>query len=88
VAAALILDNDCHLDGPETFPDGSLHLRLAAQAGSQLRVESSTNPRDWEAAANFTTQADATSFIDAERPGYAQRFFRIVPEFGDMDADD
>lgn len=88
VAAAVILDNDCHLDGPETFPDGSLHLRLAAQAGLQLRVESSTNLVDWEAEASFTTHAEATSFIDAERPNYSQRFFRIVPEYGELDAEE
>lgn len=88
VAAALILDNDCRLDGPETFPDGSLHLRLGAQAGLQLRVEASTNLVDWEAEASFTTHAEVASFIDAERSSYAQRFFRVVPEFGDLDEDE
>jgi hypothetical protein len=88
VAAAAILDNDCRLDGPETFPDGSLHLRLAAQAGMQLRVEASTNLVDWEAQASFTTQTEAVSHVEAERPSHPQRFFRIVPEFGDLDEDD
>jgi hypothetical protein len=52
-----------------------------------LRVESSTDLVNWEAETSFTTHAEAASFIDAERPNYAQRFFRIVPEFGDMDED-
>jgi hypothetical protein len=63
-------------------------LRLAAQAGMQLRVEASTNLVDWEAQASFTTQTEAVSHVDAERPSHPQRFFRIVPEFGDLDQDD
>lgn len=80
--------NDCRLDGPKSFPDGSLHLRLGAQAGSQLRVEASTNLTDWEAVGSFSSHAEASSFVDADRSGYSQRFFRIVPEFGDLDVDD
>jgi hypothetical protein len=37
---------------------------------------------------SFKTHAEASSFIDAERASYTQRFFRLVPEFGDLEADD
>jgi hypothetical protein len=87
-AGAIILDNDCELRAPESFPDGSLHLRLGVEAGQRFRVESSTNLADWEAEVSLTAEAEAHSFVEVETREHPHRFFRVVPEFGDMEEDD
>jgi hypothetical protein len=51
-------------------------------------VESSTNLADWEAEVSLTAEAEAHSFVEVETREHPHRFFRVVPEFGDMEEDD
>jgi hypothetical protein len=73
------------LHAPEGLPDLSLHLSLGASAGMQFRLESSTNLTDWESEVSLTAEAEAHSYIEVEAGKHPQRFFCIVPEFGDME---
>lgn len=86
-AGAIILDNDCPLRAPEPLADGSLHLRLTAFKGLPFRLEASTNLLDWEEVASAINTEDGISVVE-ERREYPQRFFRVVPEFGELEAED
>jgi hypothetical protein len=84
-AGAIILDNDCQLRSPDALVDGSLHLRLPAFTGMPFRLEASTNLMDWEEVVSDTNVEDGVSLVDGERQEYPHRFFRVVPEYGDLD---
>jgi hypothetical protein len=83
-AGAIILDNDCLLRSPDPLVDGNLHLRLPAFTGMPFRLEASTNLLDWEEVAHDINTEDGVSVVDEKRD-YPSRFFRVVPEFGDLD---
>jgi hypothetical protein len=87
-AGVVILDNDHPLLTPESLADGSLHLRLPVLPGLPFRLEASSNLLDWEEIACDINTEDGVSVVDDERPDYARRFFRVVPEFGDIDDED
>ena len=65
------------------FLDGSLHLRLPALTGMPFRLEASTNLLDWEEIASDISADDGVSVVDEQR-NYPHRFFRVIPEFGDL----
>jgi hypothetical protein len=83
-AGAIILDNDWQLRSPDSLVDGSLHLRMNAMLGMPFRLEASTNLLDWEEVASDINVEDGVSVVDEKRD-YPRRFFRVVPEFGDLD---
>jgi hypothetical protein len=84
-AGAAILDNDHLLFTPELLVDG-MHLRLAAFEGMPFRLESSTNLLDWEEEASDISIEDGISVVE-ESGEYPHRFFRIIPDYGDLDED-
>lgn len=83
--AAVILDNDHPLLAREPLVGGSLHLRLPVLTGMPFRLEASTNLLDWEDVACDINAEDGVSVVDDERVDYPHRFFRVVPEYGDLD---
>jgi hypothetical protein len=83
-AGAVILDNDCPLRSPDALADGDLHLRLQAFNGMPFRLEASTNLLDWEEVASDINAEDGVSLVD-EKQSYPQRFFRVVPDYGERD---
>lgn len=86
IAGAAILDNDHRLLTPEPLNGGSVHLRLGASPGMPFRLEFSTNLLDWlELACDISTE-DGVSVVD-DTSNQGQRFFRIVPDYGDLEDD-
>ncbi|HPC60468.1 MAG TPA: Calx-beta domain-containing protein [Verrucomicrobiota bacterium] len=86
-AMAVILDNDYHLPPSCWLPDGNLHFRWAVPPGMPYRVEASTNLLDWEAVVCDVAAESAASFLENREDASPCRFFRIVPEFGDLEED-
>lgn len=84
-AGAVILDNDHPLLFSEPLVDG-LHLRLPVIAGIPFRLESSTDLLNWEEEAFDFADEDGVSIAE-EFFGPPGRFFRVVPEYGDVDDD-
>ena len=84
-AGAVILDNDHPLLNSEPLADG-LQLRLGVFEGMAFRLESSTDLVHWEEEARDVAAEDAVSVAEesGEHPG---RFFRVVPDYGDLDDD-
>lgn len=85
-AGAVILDNDHLLLTSEPLVDG-LHLRLPALPGMPFRLEASTNLLDWEEVAGDINAEDGVSVVEDEMAHYLSRFFRVVPDYGDLDGD-
>ena len=83
-AGAVILDNDHLLLTPEPLPDG-LHLRLPVLEGTPFRLESSSDFVNWEEEACDLANEDGVSFVEGELATRPQRFFRVVPEYGELD---
>ena len=83
LAGAIILDNDCLLFSPEQLVDCCLHLRLPVPTGMPFRLEASTNLLDWEEVACNANAEDGVSVVDDEKAEHGQRFFQVVPEFGE-----
>jgi hypothetical protein len=84
-AGAVILDNDHPLISPESLADG-MHLRLAVFEGMPFRLESSTGLGDWEEEACDISVEDGVSVVE-ESGAYLNRFFRVVPDYGELDED-
>jgi hypothetical protein len=53
-----------------------------------FRLEASTNLIDGEEVVCAINTEDGVSVVDDEKSDYARRFFRVVPEFGDIDRED
>jgi hypothetical protein len=84
-AAAVILDNDYLLLSPELLVDG-IHLRLLAFEGMPFRLESSTDLSVWMEEASDISVEDGISVVE-ESGEFPRRFFRILPEYGDLEKD-
>lgn len=84
-AGAVILDSECQLRTPEGLPDGSMHLKLDVAAGLRFRLESSANLRDWEPEVSAVAKTEAHNYLEVAPGEHPHRFFRIVPEFGELD---
>jgi len=87
-AGALILDDDCPVPATANLNDGCLHLRLPLPLGMPYRLEASTDWQTWEAVVTDIAADTGESFVEDDQADYAQRFFRIVQEFGDVEGDD
>jgi hypothetical protein len=87
-AGAIILDNDCELLTREILNDGCIQLRLPVITGMPFRIESSSDLVNWEEASSGIAAEDGVSFVDDATGEQPQRFFRVVPEFGDLDGED
>ncbi len=81
-AGAVILDNDQPCRTPQLLADG-LHLRLPVFPGMPFRLESSTNLVDWEVEASDYADEDGVSIVE-EAGDHPQRYFRVVPEYGEL----
>ncbi len=53
--------------------------------GLPFRLEASTNLLDWEEVASDYNAEDGVSVVEADQAEHAARFFRVVPEYGDLD---
>jgi hypothetical protein len=84
-AGAVILDNDHPLVTPEPLADG-LHLRLSAFEGMPFRLESSSDLVNWVEEACDISAEDGVSVV-VEAGEYPHRFYRVVPEYGELDAE-
>ena len=84
-AGAVILDNDHPVRAPEPLADGCLHLRLAVTAGLPFRVESSTNLVDWEEESCGYASPDGVNIVVGQSGDSPHRFYRVVPEYGNLD---
>jgi hypothetical protein len=84
-AGAVILDNDHLLLTPEPLVDG-MHLRLNVFEGMPFRLESSTDLADWEEEASAISAEDGVSVVEGSGE-YPHRFFRVVPDYSDLDED-
>jgi hypothetical protein len=82
-AGAVILDNDHPLLTPEPLVDG-LHLRLSVFEGMPFRLESSTDLENWQEEACDISAEDGVSVVE-EAAEHPLRFFRVIPEYGDLD---
>jgi len=84
-AGAVILDNDHLLLTPEPLL-GGLHLRLGVFEGMAFRLESSTDLVHWEEEASGFAAEDGVSVVE-ETGEHPHRYFRVVPEYGELDDD-
>jgi Calx-beta domain len=84
-AGAVILDNDHALLSPEPLA-GALHLRLGVFEGMAFRLESSTDLVNWEEEASAIADEDGVSVVE-ETGEQLHRYFRVVPEYGELDDD-
>jgi hypothetical protein len=87
-AGAIILDNDHPLRPSEALVDGSVHLRLPVPRGLPYRLEASTNLTDWEEIACDINAEDGVSVVDDGKGVRPLRFFRVIEELGDVDAEE
>jgi hypothetical protein len=58
--------------------DGRLVLTVDGQPGIDLRIESSTDLREWVPHIALPNASGKTQFIDLGKPPYNKRFFRAV----------
>lgn len=84
-AGVVILDNDHPLLTPESLVDG-WHFRLGVFAGMPFRLESSMDLAMWTEEASDISVEDGVSVVE-ESGDYQSRFFRVVPDYGDLDED-
>lgn len=84
-AGAVILDNDHPIVRQEHLEGPGIHLRLPVAEGMPYRLESSTNLLDWVEEARGYAAEDGVSVVEDDLGAHGQRFFRVVPEYGDMD---
>ncbi|MEW6157142.1 MAG: fibronectin type III domain-containing protein [Verrucomicrobiota bacterium] len=56
-----------------------LKLRLTGPAGQQVRVESSSDLKTWQAVETVTLNASEMDWVDATAIGAGSRFYRAVP---------
>jgi hypothetical protein len=52
------------------------------------RLEASTNLLDWEEVSDAVAMEAVMSVVDPEKSVQAQRFFRVIQEFGETAGDD
>jgi hypothetical protein len=79
-AGAIIVDNDWPVPATVALPDRCFHLRAAAPNGLSLRIECSTNLRDWEPLCVSTATNGAVHFVDPDAATRPMRFYRLVPD--------
>ena len=84
-AGAVILDNDDPVFH-EALSYLGLHLRLPALDGMPFRLESSSDLVNWEEESCDIVVDEGVSVVE-ETGEHAQRFFRVVPEYGELDED-
>jgi simple sugar transport system substrate-binding protein len=57
-----------------------LELTLAAQSGTNCRIEASSDLRDWTEIMNLVSTNEVTFFRDAGATNYARRYYRAVTQ--------
>jgi hypothetical protein len=86
-AGAIILDNDWPILANQDLPDGNVHVRLPLAVGMPFRLEASADLANWQPVVCDTSAESGVSFVEDDMLSHPQRFFRIVPEFGDLEED-
>lgn len=84
-AAAVILDQGLTLLSKQTLPAGGLHLRLPAPSGVPYRLEASSDLVHWEPVISDVAGEDGVSYVEDTYSGVRMRFFRVLPEYGDLE---
>lgn len=84
-AAAVILDQGLTLLSKQALPTGGLHLRLPAPSGVPYRLEASSDLVHWEPVISDVAGEDGVSYVEDTYSGVRMRFFRVLPEYGDLE---
>jgi len=63
-----------------SLPEGLLNVCFAAETGVNLRVEASSDLRNWETLCDSPACDGAFQFVDDEAANFPHRFYRLAPE--------
>jgi len=83
-AGAVILDNDYRLM-TQLLPGPAFLAHLPVMAGAPYRLESSGDLDGWLEESSGVATEDGAAFVDDDLSGNSRRFFRVVPEFGELE---
>lgn len=78
-AAAVIVDRPCPGPVARALPDKCFRLSMPGPDGAWFSIECSTNMVNWTPISTSQVVNGSIDFIDPDAPGYATRYYRVVP---------